>query len=192
MFSSPLFPPSSSLCYPRACFHVFCSTCLPGSSFSRPPEPNTCVSSELQEKVAGCRRKQPVTTPLPLRSYLTQPACSPPVWRARVIPDIVFLWEGQRSLHILYLGSWEPSRHFSTVLSHMFKHSWTHTAVHTHTERIVLLANLFSTMGCFSIVSRDNPLTATRWPALSHQWNDLAANHKLCNIHEWKQGWMVE
>ncbi len=185
------FPHSFSLRRPRSCPHFFfSSTCLPSFLFSRPPEPNTCVSSEFQERGPGCRRKQPVTSSLPLGRYLTQPACLPLLWRARATPEIEFL-EGAFAAHSLYLGSWGLSYLFSTVHTHSNTAGW--TQLHTQTQKhIVLLANLFTSVGCLVVVSRDNPLTATRWPALTHQCNDLAANHRLCNIHEWKQGWMVE
>lgn len=126
------FPHSFSLRRPRSCPHFFFgSTCLPSFLFSRPPEPNTCVSGEFQERGPGCRRKQPVTSSLPLGRYLTQPAFSPLLWRARATPEIVFL-EGAFAAHSVF-------RKLGTFLSllyctHTFKHSWVNTAAHTDTK----------------------------------------------------------
>ena len=38
------------------------------------------------------------------------------------------------------------------------------------------------------VVSRDNPLSATRWPALTHQRNDLAGY--VIFMNENKAGWL--
>lgn len=176
---------------PRSCphFFFFFSTCLPSFLFSRPPEPNTCVSREFQERGPGCRRKQSVTSSLS-RGVDTSHSL-PPLWRARTTPEIVFL-EGTFAAHSLF-------RRLGTFLSvpyctytHIQTQLGAHSCTHRHRKHIVLLAYLLTSMGCLVVVSRDNPLTTTRWPALTHQCNDLAANHGLCNIHEWKQGWMVE
>lgn len=88
------FPHSFSLRRPRSCPHFLCSTCLPSFLFSHPPEPNTCVSGEFQERGPGCRRKQSVMSSLLLGTSHSLPACLRPLWRGRATPEIVFLEGG--------------------------------------------------------------------------------------------------
>lgn len=85
----------------------------------------------------------------------------------------LLMWSS--AVHSLHSGGWRPAYLLPSVL----------TESHVDAQRH--FANLFTSVGCFAAVSRDNPLTASRCPALTHQCNDLAANHRLCNIHEWKQ-----
>lgn len=51
-------------------------------------------------------------------------------------------------------------------------HSWAHTGIETH----CIFCKPVHKCGLL-VVSHDNPLITTRWPALTHQCNDLAANH---------------
>lgn len=150
---------------------MFCSTWMPSCLAHLSPAPVWAVSSRKGGQDAN------VTGLSRVRGYLTRSACRPPVWRTSATPE---------NLGGQYFGRWGT---FLSLLSCTITHTQTQLGTQTH---IVLLANLLTSVGCWAVVSRDNPLTATRWPALSHHCNDLAANHRPCNIHEWKQGWMVE
>lgn len=105
-------------------------TCLPSFLFSRPPEPNTCVSSEFQERRPGCLRKQSVTSSLPLVSYLTQPACLPS--GEPELPQRLCFWRGLL-LHTLSL--FRKLGTFLSLLYRTYTHIQTQLGAHSCTHR---------------------------------------------------------
>lgn len=159
-------------------------SCLPSFLFSCPPEPNTYVRVGFPAERARTSFVRSLSWVLSswVDTSPSIPACLLR-WRTGATPQIWFSGGGFCCTHDL--GSWTLSCLYSTILPHI------KTQLGTSSRTQSVRNSLFFLENCLLVMSRDYPLATTRWPARSLQLNDLAANHKPCNIHDWKQDRMV-